>query len=412
MKALLATTGTDGDIQPFMALGQRLQRAGHEVVIATSNHFAQRAASLGLPFEAIGPPWDDAIMNGHFTRILAEKNPIKQLILVVEAIEEDQRASVPKLKELAAGASVVIYQPLLVAAAAAARSIDKAHISVHLAPLHRARNYSPIGTNFGRLGNYLMWTAASAMMRRATDHRLNTVVAAAGLAPWKDVLLSSSHSQLLDLVAVSPAVLARDPLSKPETQITGYWFVDEPEFTPPRELLEFLSEEPPVVIGFGSMVVADAAALTKTILEAVASVKRRVILQSGWSGLGNVTLPPNVLRAGFVPHSWLHPRAACIIHHGGAGTTASALRAGVPQAIVWHLGDQPMWGKNMQRLGVAPAAIPHHELTTSWLTKTIERLLTDTTMIAKAKSLGETVRSEDGTGVAVGAIEAVLSRNP
>ena len=408
MKALLATTGTDGDIQPFMALGQRLQREGHEVVIATSNHYDKRAASLGLPFAAIGPPWDDAIMNGHFTRILAEKNPLKQLILVVEAIEEDQRASVPQLLELATGVDVVIYQPLLVAAAAAARAIGKAHVSVHLAPLHRARNYSPIGTNFGRFGNYLMWTAANAMMRRATDHRLNTVVAAAGLAPWKDVLLSSSHSKLLDLVAVSPAVLARDPLSKPETLITGYWFVDEPEFTPSKELLDFVSEEPPVVIGFGSMVVLDAAAVTKTILDAAASLKRRVVLQSGWSGLGNVTLPPNVFRAGFVPHNWLHPRAACILHHGGAGTTASALRAGVPQGIVWHLGDQPMWGKNMQRLGVAPAALPHHKLTTSWLTKTIERLLSDESMIDKAKALGEVIRAEDGTGLAVRAIETAM----
>lgn len=409
MRALLATTGSEGDIQPFLALGQRLLREGHEVTLATSDHYATRAGRLGIPHRAIGVPWSDAVMEGHFVRILAEKNPLRQLILVVEAIEEEQRISVPHLRALAEDADVVIYQPLLVAAAAVARALSKPHVSVHLAPLHRARNYSPTGANFGRIGNYLLWTLAAAMMRRATDARLNTIVAAAGLPPWQDVLLSSSHSNFLDLVAVSPTVLERDPLSKPEKLITGYWFVDEPPFEPPPELLAAFADEPPVVIGFGSMQGLDATKVTRTILAATEGLSRRVVLQSGWAGLGDIPLPSHVTRAGFVPHSWLHARAACIVHHGGAGTTASALRAGVPQAIVWHLGDQPMWGKNMERLGVAPATIPHHALTAPWLRKTLDRLLTDETMIARAKTIGDAVRAEDGTGVAVRAIEKAMS---
>lgn len=412
MRAVLATTGSDGDIQPFLALGQRLQQAGHEVTLATSDHYAARAQSVGIPHSAIGVPWSDAVMKGHFVRILAEKNPLKQLILVVEAIEEEQRVSVPHLRALAESADVVIYQPLLVAAAATARALGKPHVSVHLAPLHRARNYSPTGTNFGRLGNYLLWTVAAAMMRRATDARLNTIVTAAGLPPWKDVLLSSSHSNFLDLVAVSEVVLPRDPLAKAETLMTGYWYVDEPPFQPSADLLAAFDGPPPVVIGFGSMQGLDAASVTRTILAAVEGLPRRVILQSGWAGLGTIPLPANVLRAGFVPHRWLHGRAACIVHHGGAGTTASALRAGVPQAIVWHLGDQPTWGKNMQRLGVAPAPLSHHDLTAPWLRKTLERLLSDDAMIARAKTVGEAIRREDGTGVAVRAIEQAMASIP
>lgn len=409
MRALLATTGSEGDFQPFLALAQRLTRRGHDVLLAAADRYAAQTAALGIPFRAIGDPWNEATTNEQFTRILALKNPLEQLALVIEILEAEQRASVPALRELARDRDVVVYPPLLVAAVAAARAENVPHVSVHLAPLHRARKYSPLGPNFGRFGNAILWSLAGSMMRRKTDARLNSVVTAAGLEPWRDVLLESSHSTLLDLVAVSPAVLARDPLSKPHTQITGYFFTDPSPSAPvPKELEAFVEQEPPLVIGFGSMTGFDAAAMTRAVLEAVSGLDRRVVLQSGWGGLGEVALPAHVMRAGFVSHAWLHARAACVVHHGGAGTTASVLRAGVPQAVVWHLGDQPMWGRKVHELGVAPAACAHHDFSASWLRASLQRLIADESMRDRARALGATVRAEDGTGAAAEAIEKVL----
>ncbi len=410
MRALLTTAGSEGDVQPFLALAQRLQRDGHDVVIAAADRYRPRAAQLGIAYEIIGDPWSDAIMKENFTKMLAESQPLKQLKQLVTLLEDEERRCALQLRELAKDWDVVLYPPMHVAAPAAARSIGKPHVSVHLAPLHRARNLSPTGASYGRLINALMWSVAGSMIRKTTDASLNAVVTSLGLPPWRDVLLSASHSELLDLVAVSPAVLDRDPLFKPQTLITGYWFVDEPTFTPPPELEAFLQGEPPIVIGFGSMMGFDATAMTHIVLDALRGLERKVVLQSGWAGLGDLELPANVMRVGFVPHAWLHARAACVVHHGGAGTTASVLRAGVPQAIVWHLGDQPMWGKQMQRLGVAPAARFHKKLDADWLRCTLQQLTSDTNMRAKAKALGETIRAEDGTGVAVRALEAVMQR--
>ena len=408
MRALLTTTGSEGDFQPFLALAQRLQRDGHDVGLAGSDRYRARAEQFGITYSTIGDSWDDATMRATFSQVLSESNPLKQLVHVVKALEVEQARSAVQLRELAREWDVVVYPPLMVAAVAAARALGKPHVSVHLAPLHRARNYGPTGDSFGRFGNALLWSLAAGMLRRATDAPFNRITAAVGLPAWRDVLMSASHSELLDLVAVSPAVLPRDPLTKSHTVTTGYWFVDEPEYTPPPELAAAFAGEPPIVIGFGSMTGFDATRLTRLVLDAVEGLDRTVVLQAGWGGLGDVELPPQVLRAGFVPHAWLHARAACIVHHGGAGTTASALRAGVPQAIVWHLGDQPLWGKRVERLGVGPRCVSHRDLDARWLRTALRRLLTDEPMRAKASALGTVIRAEDGTGVAVAAIEQAL----
>jgi sterol 3beta-glucosyltransferase len=163
-----------------------------------------------------------------------------------------------------------------------------------------------------------------------------------------------------------------------------------------------------VVIGFGSMTGLDADAITNTVLRAVDGLPRRVVLLSGWAGLGQATLPKHVRAFGFVPHGWLFPRAACIVHHGGAGTTAAAFRAGVPQVVVWHLGDQPVWGEKVAELGVGPACISHKKLSAPWLRARIDTMLRDPQLRARATTLGELIRSEDGLGNAARELAATF----
>lgn len=412
-KILIASTGSNGDVLPFFGLAQRLRAAGHDVLVAASDNYAPPARALGLPFSVVGPPWDEAELRLTFQRILAEKAPLAQLARVIEGIVESERAAVAELRALAREVDVVIYPPLFVAAVAAARAEGTPHISVHFAPIHRGAGYGPTGHDLGVLLNTAGWWLAARLLRRTTDAPLNTIVREAGLAPWTDILLEASHSTLLDLVAVSPHVMTKDPGWHPQTVVTGYWFVDESHFQPDPALAAFVAEEPPVVIGFGSMMGLDAAATTATILEAASGLGRRVVLQSGWAGLGARELPANVHVAPYVPHSWLFERAACVVHHGGAGTTAAAFRAGVPQTIVWHLGDQPVWGKLAADLGVGLTPCAHRELDARWLHATVDRMLRDRVMQARARSLGRAVRAEDGLGEAVAAIErAMLAPRP
>jgi UDP:flavonoid glycosyltransferase YjiC (YdhE family) len=109
--------------------------------------------------------------------------------------------------------------------------------------------------------------------------------------------------------------------------------------------------------------------------------------------------------AKFIPHDWLFRRAACVVHHGGAGTTAAVFRAGIPQAIVWHLGDQPVWGTRARKLGVSPGFVSYKKLTAPWLKWAIERMCVDPVMRTAARRLGDAVRTEDGVRTAARLIE-------
>jgi UDP:flavonoid glycosyltransferase YjiC (YdhE family) len=124
--------------------------------------------------------------------------------------------------------------------------------------------------------------------------------------------------------------------------------------------------------------------------------------------MGGEQLPSNILRIDSAPHEWLFPRVSAAIHHGGAGTTASSLRAGVPAIIVPHLGDQPFWGKRVEALGVGPRAIPRRRLTASSLAEAIRRATSDAEMKRRAAELGEKIRAERGTARAADLIEEHL----
>jgi sterol 3beta-glucosyltransferase len=409
MRVLIATTGSDGDVRPLFPLATELRARGHQVLFAAPDHFAPSAAEQHVPFRAIGPHWDEAEVEATFARVLAESNPVKQLAILIDEIAPRQRETVPDLLELAPEHDVVVHPFILVAAAAAARARHVPHVSVQYTPNQRTQNRGPAGGDFGPFLNGLQWSLAAWMLRRITDAPLNTIVEAAGLAPWRNVLGEAIVSPLLDLVAVSPSVVTHDPAWAKSTHVTGFFFHDDTGFVPDPALAAFVEGERPVVIGFGSMHGFDAATTTRILLEAVRDLPRKVVLQAGWAGLGSTALPSNVHLAKFVPHSWLFPRAACVVHHGGAGTTASALRAGVPQTIVWHVGDQPAWARRTKDCGVSPGSVFHRKLGARWLRQAIDRMLSDQAMQAAASGLGEAVRQENGVTTAADLIERAVA---
>jgi sterol 3beta-glucosyltransferase len=191
--------------------------------------------------------------------------------------------------------------------------------------------------------------------------------------------------------------------------VTGYWFLDEAvDWTPPAALTNFLgSGAPPVYIGFGSMGSCKPAETTDLVLESLARTEQRAILQSGWGGLKKTNLPETVFMVDSISHSWLFPRMAAVVHHGGAGTTAAGIRAGVPSIVIPFFGDQLFWGQRVEALGVGTAPIPRKQLTAELLAQAIHRVVTDRVMRQRAANLGAKIQAEDGIANAVRAIESI-----
>jgi UDP:flavonoid glycosyltransferase YjiC (YdhE family) len=144
---------------------------------------------------------------------------------------------------------------------------------------------------------------------------------------------------------------------------------------------------------------------TDLVLQALARAGQRGVLSSGWGGLKKEDLPETVFMIGSMPHSWLFPQMAAVVHHGGAGTTAAGLRAGIPAIVTPYFGDQPFWGQRVYELGVGPRPIPRQRLTADRLAESIRCAVTDMAMREKAARLGERIRAENGIARAVEVIE-------
>jgi sterol 3beta-glucosyltransferase len=165
-------------------------------------------------------------------------------------------------------------------------------------------------------------------------------------------------------------------------------------YKPPKDLEDFMTKNDPrplVYVGFGSIVVADPDGLTAMVFSALKAANVRAILVKGWGGLGKgIEVPENVFQINAIPHEWLFPQTAAVVHHGGAGTSAIGMRCGKPTIIVPFFGDQYFWGQRVAELGVG-TYINNKNLTTNNLAEAIKYCTTNQSVLANAKKLGEQI---------------------
>lgn len=234
--------------------------------------------------------------------------------------------------------------------------------------------------------------------------------------PSTDTLLHRPDGAPLPVLYPFSAHLVPRPADYPDhAHITGAWSLDtDPDWTPPADLARFLDAgEPPVYVGFGSMGFGTGAAQrTSRIVDALTGQRRRVLLATGWGGLTAAADAEHVHTTRTVPHDWLFPRTAAVIHHGGSGTTHAGLQAGRPTLICPFVGDQPFWGHRIHELGVGPAPLPIRKITDARLRPAIEQLLNDHDLHERAARLGDQIRAESGVAAAINIITSTGTTTP
>lgn len=411
--------GSRGDVQPYIALGQGFRAAGHEVrLVTTMDHEALvRAHHLEC---AAAPISVQAALEGREASASLEGGGLvssfRQLAqLAARAANLIARVGL----EASAGADLVVtgFGAALVADGIA-RKLGVPLVQAYNVPLTPTGAFPGVlfpwldfGARSRRLGHRLS-RAALWVTGRASANGARRVVLDAPAAP----LFVQSHVEGLVegpvVYGFSEALLPRGPEWSAGVEVTGFWFAEEPEgFAPPPALIDFLAAgAPPVCIGFGSMTSRDPKATSTLVLEAVKQTGVRAVVLSGWGGLEASALPSNVLVIDGVAHSWLYPRCQAIVHHGGAGTTAAALRAGVPSIVVPFHGDQPFWARRVHAAGVGPAPLPRARLTAASLAGAMREATTNEAMRAKAAALGATLRAERGVERGVEAILRLARR--
>ncbi len=416
MRAVLTNVGSTGDIQPFLALAAELRRHGHQPVLAASPTFAPRAERLGIEFAAVGPEMKMEYAHQVMQAMLAETDPAKQLRIVLDVTLPPGTTTYQELRDACRGADVVIGGITQPAAQMVQETTGIPFVSVQLVHIAMPTTYRrplglplpPLPGKLGPLTNRALSQLFARHIRRVCGPVVNRYRAEQGLPALKDPLFGGSSQ--LTLYAVSRHVARPAPGWPAIRHLAGYFFLDEDEgWQPDPALLDFLADgPPPVVISFGSMMPADSEQLTHLVLEAVRHAGCRAIIQEGWAGLATGDLPANVRSVGFVPHSWLFPRAAAVIQHGGAGTSAAAFRAGIPSVFVPHMADQPVWAAIARELGVSGPPVPFARLTAERLGQAIIATVTNPDYARAAAALGAAIRSEDGVGTARLMIERLV----
>lgn len=419
MRIALLALGTRGDVQPYVALAKGLAAAGHDIRLLSHENYKSLVTAHGLDFRPVkgdvqavleSPEMSELVETGNFVAINRR------------AAQEAQRAAVQWAKD---GLSACRGVDLIIAglggfsiAVALAEKLDVPVAQAYLVPFWPTRAFPSVllPTAAPRLGGLfnlathhmtrqMMWSSF-----RGADSLARRQVLDLPAPPITGPYRSTRLNRFPVLYGFSPSVVTR-PTDWDERQVvTGYWFL-EPDagWEPPPALAKFMDQgPPPVYVGFGSMSNRRPQETTELVLRALAHSGQRGIILSGWSGLGSADLPKTVLAVDSVPHAWLFPRVAAVVHHGGAGTTAAGLRAGVPSIITPFFGDQFFWGQQVAILGVGPAPIPRKKMTAEALGEAIRRAATEPEMREQADRLGAAIRAEDGVARAVLALESAM----
>jgi sterol 3beta-glucosyltransferase len=420
MLITILTTGTRGDVQPYIALGLELKKAGQSVRIATFENYENFVTSHGLEFYPIkgdvsmaasGENGQDAMQADNPLKVLLSFNKLQSLVF---DLQKD-------FFNACLGSDAIIYHPGAAVGYFAAQYLKIPSILASPFPMTPTRDYPALifydaprlGRGFNlithKIFEQIMWFASGSPVKQFWKQKFGKVP-----ENFSSPFTRQNTKKNPTVISCSNYVFPR-PKDWPEhVYSSGYWFLDdEADWKPSSDLLDFLQKgAPPVYIGFGSIGnPALAVQTTELAIEALKRSGQRGVLATGWSGMTKLeNIPEDIFILESAPHTWLFPRMAAVVHHGGAGTTAAGLRAGVPSIVIPNGNDQFAWGRRVYELGVGPKPIPRKKLTAENLSAAILFALTKEIKDA-AKDLGAKIQSENGAAATAQIIMDCLERS-
>ncbi|XP_030540725.1 sterol 3-beta-glucosyltransferase UGT80A2-like [Rhodamnia argentea] len=419
LQIVMLIVGTRGDVQPFVAIGKRLQEYGHRVRLATHVNFKEFVLTAGLEFYPLGG--DPKVLAGYMVKnkgflpsgpseIHIQRNQIKDIIfsLLPACLDPDPD-------------TLVAFQPNAIIANPPAYGhthvAEKLNLPLHVVftmpwtptsefphPLSRVKQ--PVGYRLSyQIVDALIWLGIRDVINEFRKKKLN-------LRPI--TYLRGSYSSPPDVPYAyiwSPHLVPKPKDWGPKIDVVGFCFLDlASSYQPPESLVKWLEKgEKPIYIGFGSLPVQEPEKMTEIIVKALEITSQRGIINKGWGGLGNLAEQKDfVYLLDNCPHDWLFQHCSAVVHHGGAGTTAAGLKAACPTTVVPFFGDQPFWGERVHARGVGPAPIPVDDFSLEKLVDAI-RFMLDPKVKECAEELAKAMEHEDGVE---GAVKAFYKHFP
>lgn len=409
---VLLASGTRGDVQPFVALALGLQAAGCQVRVVTHPGFRSLVESRGLPYAALESNPSELLMQPEWESALVFERGWGRGVL---ASLRFMRAARPLYERMLAsawqacqGAGAVIVGLPTLWGEHIAEALEVPCLYCLLQPFSRTAAFpsalsplrSSLGPVFNRLSHRVMEQALWQPWR-ATINAWRAGLLGLPKAPLAGTYTRNDHQNRPFIYGFSPRVVPRPADWPPWHQMTGYWFLEETQgWTPPQALERFLQAgEAPVYVGFGSSGTRLSPKMNALIRGALGKAGLRAVLASQEEVEQETADQFFYVRQ--VSHAWLFPRLAALVHHGGAGTTAAGLRAGVPALLMPQYADQFFWGERLAKLGLGPPPIPPRLLSPEGFLKALEQVVHNGGMRARARVIQGEILAEDGLERAV-----------
>lgn len=409
MKITMIAIGSTGDVRPYVILGRELKRRGHQIKIAAFAPFEEQVRSAGLDFFSVAG--DVVDLMGHLM-----KPGVAGMSYLREAEKAIRKVAPVLLRDLmraGEGAEAIICTFFGTMYYSVAEKYHVPCIQTHYFPMDpnpempiSSSPFQHLGRGWNRLSYRIGYLLISLLEKRyLTDWRREHGLDLRSLRSKPDY--SCNGHRIPAIYAVSPNLVPRPSCWDDKIHMSGFWWEPLPcDFTPAQEMLDFLNAgEKPVYIGFGSMVSGDMDATFRTVREAVEEAGIRAIIVSGWAGELQPVNTERIYHTQFVPHDWLFPYVSAAVHHGGAGTTAAALRAGLPSLVVPFGGDQPFWGDRVHRAGCGPKPVPRDGMTASRLAAALRDLTGNAMYRENAVAMRNAMMKENGVETAADLIE-------
>jgi vancomycin aglycone glucosyltransferase len=402
MRILLASHGTRGDVQPMVALGMALRARGHFIQFVVPANFVAWIRSFGFEVESDGIDVEELLRSA--------SSKLQTLSWQLQYLSHNTPLLFEPVARASAGCELIVCAGIQFAAASVAQWRKVAYAHVLFCPCTTPNSTTPPPNvhrqTLPRWINRCLWQMGAPLADLALRGPINRGRATLGLEA-----LHNPISQILKGRTILAADRDLGPLPDDAPKgaaSTDAWVLDEPG-TLNAAVEGFLRQgSAPIYIGFGSMIAPRAPELVAQTIAAVRAVGRRAIIAGGWAaGAAQMPEAGDVMSIDTVPHSLIFPKVAAAVHHGGAGTTTAAARAGVPQVLLPHILDQYYWAHRVEVLGLGPPGLPIEQVTVDLLRDRINSAVNDPLIRERVDRLAPLVAARNGAVAAVEKIESM-----
>jgi UDP:flavonoid glycosyltransferase YjiC (YdhE family) len=426
MEVLIVSAGSWGDIAPHTGIARRLTEAGHTVTLATHDRLAPQIRARGLAFRSLDMDISDLFGaaaeegdDGVFQPARGAASPLTNLrqgASLIRRLAEGVRGAMDPAPGAGPAPDLVVLSATVAPLGwHVADALGVPTIGAYLQPATRTSEFPPPflsgAVSFGRAGNRALTDLMHVVIDTGAWPAVRRLRAELGVPPCRPAARRRRLEEDRWPVAYgySPTVVPRPADWRAGLDVTGYWFPPHPQgWEPPADLVDFLAAgPPPVLVSFGSMAAGHGERVSRVARDALRRAGVRGIVQAGLAGLS--VADDDILTVDEVPHDWLMPQCAAVVHHSAAGTTASGLRAGIPAVPVPVRTDQQFWAHRLTALGVSPGPQPFRRLRADDLADALRRATTDTALRERARWIAGRIAAEDGAGRVVEMVEATAA---